>query len=118
MYILCYGMSPERQKECCEFFQGAGCCSEWAIDFEAALSLLSSKPFDAVVFGAGISASECETLAQAMRSIRPRLEFFSLAAMERERSGLGAASIRSSDRWPYLLSAYLGMQSSVPRRSA
>jgi hypothetical protein len=84
MNILCYGESAERQKERCEFFQGAGCSAEWATEVNVALALLVSKPFDSVVFGRTIPASECERLAEAMHLIRPKVEFFSLAAIASE----------------------------------
>jgi hypothetical protein len=82
MNILCYGESAERQKQRCEFFQGTGCCAEWATELNAALELLVRKPFDSVVFGRSIPVSECDKLAEVMHLVRPRLEFFSLAAIE------------------------------------
>jgi hypothetical protein len=82
--ILCYGASAERQKERCEFFQGAGCNAEWATDLERALVLLSIHRFDAVVFGRNISVADCNAIAGAMHSVQTGLVFFSLREMESE----------------------------------
>lgn len=108
MNILCYGASPERQKEQCEFFQGAGCCAEWATDFDSALTLLSTKPFDSVIFGHNVPASECDRLVKVMHSIRPKLMFFSLADTENGTfDETNAAPFNNDHLWSNLVSVYL-----------
>lgn len=111
MNILCYGESAERQKQRCDFFQGAGCSAEWATELSAALALLVSKPFDSVVFGRSIPPSECDRLAEVMHSIRPKLEVFSLAAFERELTLPEEQGI--PDQGP-LISVYLRMSGIRP----
>lgn len=81
MNILCYGVSPDIERQHCEFFLGVGCNAEWATDLDTALFLLSANPFESVVFGQEIPKDDCNRLVDMMRAIRPNLMFFSLAAM-------------------------------------
>ncbi len=111
MNILCYGRSAERQKEHCEFFQGTGCCADWATELDTARALLSASRFDSVVFSRSIPIDECRILAEAMHSISPRLKFFSLAAVEDESSRQGSNPVPDQDKWSSLVLVYQELRS-------
>ena len=113
MNILCYGVSAERQKERCEFFQGAGCNAEWATDLDVALALLTRKRFDAVVFGQAISVSHCNLIGDVMCSIQPGLTIFSLSELNPEVPSqvTGGEALVDQDQWSSLESVYNQLKS-------
>lgn len=112
MNILCYGVSEARQRERCEFFEGAGCQAETASQPAEALALLAQKHFDAVVFGSSMPLAECELLAEAMRALQPMLQFFPLAQFETGPAARNGDLVGTEqEQWASLVEIYLQLSS-------
>lgn len=82
MKILCYGKSEARQKARCDFFSGAGCIADWAVDIETATRLLSIHSYEMAILGPTLSEAERSEITQLVRSFSVKADVVALPACE------------------------------------
>jgi len=71
MKILCYGKSDTRVKARCDFFQGADCAADFALDLDTAAVLLKSQRYDAIVIGPSVPISERSAIEELIDLFSP-----------------------------------------------